>query len=317
MRPRWSRPRCCAPDCMSGLREAIRFTFSVRSFQVPETPFTSAWPPSLPSVPTSLATRVTSAAKARSCSTMMLMVQVLAHARAPRRRTSTVIFAAKRGQPLAIGGRRPGGDGAHPIGQVRGQEVHVVGEVLPGAGHARHLGLAAQLALDTHLAGHRHHLLGEGAQRVGHGVDGVGQGRDPATWRQHGRDLLGEVAVRRRRGRDLGVDALRTWLVRLLAIKFTLSVKSFQVPETPFTSAWPPSLPSVPTSLATRVTSAAKARSCSTMVLTVFLSSRISPRASTVIFWERSPLATTPVVDQGDVAHPGWSGCRPRDSRCR
>ena len=51
---------------------------------------------------------------------------------------------------------------------------------------------------------------------------------------------------------------LRTWPVRLAAIKFTLSVRSFQVPATPFTCAWPPSLPSVPTSRATRVTSAAK-----------------------------------------------------------
>ena len=40
-------------------------------------------------------------------------------------------------------------------------------------------------------------------------------------------------------------------------MKFTVSVKSFQVPATPFTSAWPPSFPSVPTSRATRVTSAA------------------------------------------------------------
>ena len=38
---------------------------------------------------------------------------------------------------------------------------------------------------------------------------------------------------------------LRTWAVRLPARPLTLSVKSFQVPETPFTSAWPPSLPSV------------------------------------------------------------------------
>ena len=50
---------------------------------------------------------------------------------------------------------------------------------------------------------------------------------------------------------------LRTWAVRLPAMKFTLSVRSFHVPATPFTSAWPPSLPSVPTSRATRVTSAA------------------------------------------------------------
>jgi hypothetical protein len=51
---------------------------------------------------------------------------------------------------------------------------------------------------------------------------------------------------------------LRTCAVRLPAIELTLSVKSFQVPATPRTSAWPPSLPSVPTSRATRVTSEAK-----------------------------------------------------------
>jgi len=49
----------------------------------------------------------------------------------------------------------------------------------------------------------------------------------------------------------------RTWLVRLLAIVFTESVSARQVPATPRTSAWPPSLPSVPTSRATRVTSSA------------------------------------------------------------
>ena len=54
---------------------------------------------------------------------------------------------------------------------------------------------------------------------------------------------------------------LRTCAVRLLAMKFTLSVRSFQVPATPGTCAWPPSLPSVPTSRATRVTSLAKALS--------------------------------------------------------
>ncbi len=47
----------------------------------------------------------------------------------------------------------------------------------------------------------------------------------------------------------------------------------------------------MPTSRATRVTSAANERSCSTMVLSVSFSSRISPRTSTVIFLERSPPA--------------------------
>ena len=51
---------------------------------------------------------------------------------------------------------------------------------------------------------------------------------------------------------------LRTCPVRFDAMKFTLSVRSFHVPATPPTSACPPSLPSVPTSRATRVTSDAK-----------------------------------------------------------
>ncbi len=75
-----------------------------------------------------------------------------------------------------------------------------------------------------------------------------------------------------------------------------MSVKSFQVPETPLTSACPPSLPSVPTSFATRVTSAENLRSVSTIVLMVSLSSKISPFASTVIFCDKSPLATAVVT---------------------
>ncbi len=52
---------------------------------------------------------------------------------------------------------------------------------------------------------------------------------------------------------------LRTCAVRLPAMELTESVKSFQVPAAPVICAWPPNLPSVPTSRATRVTSAAKA----------------------------------------------------------
>ena len=89
---------------------------------------------------------------------------------------------------------------------------------------------------------------------------------------------------------------LRTWLVRLDAMKLTFSVRSRHTPETSRTSAWPPSLPSVPTSRATRVTSSANERSWSTIVLMVSLSSRTSPRTSTVIFCERSPLATAVVT---------------------
>ena len=76
----------------------------------------------------------------------------------------------------------------------------------------------------------------------------------------------------------------------------TLSVRSFHTPDTSLTSAWPPSLPSVPTSRATRVTSLQKALSWSTMMLTVFFSSSTSPRASAVILRDRSPRATAVVT---------------------
>jgi len=172
---------------------ASRLTLSVRSFQVPATPGTTACPPRRPSVPTSRATRVTSAAKERSCSTIVFSVS-LSNRISPR--TSTVIFFDR--SPLAM-------------------------------------------AVATSAM-------------------------------------------------------LRTWPVRFEAMKLTLSVRSFQVPATSGTAAWPPSLPSVPTSRATRVTSEAKAFSWSTIVLMVFFSSRISPFTSTVILRERSPRATAVVT---------------------
>ena len=91
-------------------------------------------------------------------------------------------------------------------------------------------------------------------------------------------------------------DISRSCTVRLDAMRLTLSVRSFHVPATPFTAACPPSLPSVPTSRATRVTSEANEESWSTIVLMVFFSSRISPLTLTVIFFERSPLATAVVT---------------------
>ncbi len=93
----------------------------------------------------------------------------------------------------------------------------------------------------------------------------------------------------------------RTWLVRLEAIRFTLSVRSRQVPATPATSAWPPSLPSVPTSRATRVTSAANDDSWSTILFTVRPMVWNSPRSgrpsmSSAICCERSPSATATIT---------------------
>src|SRR6185312_8523992 len=90
---------------------------------------------------------------------------------------------------------------------------------------------------------------------------------------------------------------LRTCAVRLDAIEFTDSVRSFHTPETSLTCAWPPSLPSVPTSRATRVTSEVNTESCLIIVLTMFADSRNSPlsgRPSTSVrtVLIRSPCAT-------------------------
>ncbi len=82
---------------------------------------------------------------------------------------------------VAVGdGRGDLGDVAHLAGEVRGHEIDVVGEVFPGAGHAAHLGLAAELALGAHLARHARHLRGEAVELIDHRVDRVLEGEDLA-----------------------------------------------------------------------------------------------------------------------------------------
>ena len=114
-------------------------------------------------------------------------------------------FAARidlnRPRQVALGhGGRHFGDRAHLRGQVRGEQVHVAGQILPGAGGARHVGLPAEPAFDADLARDRRHLVGEGLERAGHVVDGLGERRDLAL-RFHGEVLL-QVAVGDR-GHDL------------------------------------------------------------------------------------------------------------------
>src|SRR6266481_1507880 len=264
---------------------AIRFTLSVRSFQVPATPGTCAWPPSLPSVPTSRATRVTSEANALSWSTIVLMV-LFSSRISPF--TSTVIFFDR--SPFATA---------------------VVTSAMPRTWVVRFAS-----SWFTLLVRSRHNPAAPGTIAWPPSLPSMPTSRatrvtspeNALSWSTIVLMVLFSSRISPFTSTVIFFDRsplatavvtsamLRTWPVRFAAIRFTLSVRSFQVPATPSTCAWPPSLPSVPTSRATRVTSPENALSWSTIVLMVLFSSRISPFTSTVIFFDRSPLATAVVT---------------------
>src|SRR5207248_1048340 len=96
------------------------------------------------------------------------------------------------GQVTGRHGLRYVGDIAHLAGQVAGHAVDAVGEVLPGAGDAFHVGGTAQCAVGADFAGHPRHFRGERAKLVHHGVDNVLDLKDLAA-HVHG-DLLRQVA---------------------------------------------------------------------------------------------------------------------------
>src|SRR5487761_1381167 len=264
---------------------AMELTLSVRSFQTPPTPLTSAWPPSWPSVPTSRATRVTSPAKALSWSTILLTV-FLSSRISPR--TSTVTFLER--SPLATA---------------------VVTSAIFRTWPVRLPAMELTLSVRSFQTPPTPLTSAWPPSWPSVPTSRATRGTSPAKALSWSTILLTVFLSSRISPRTSTVTFLerspwatavvtpaifRTWPVRLPAMELTLSVRSFQTPPTPLTSAWPPSLPSVPTSRATRVTSPAKALSWSTILLTVFLSSRISPRTSTVTFLARSPLATAVVT---------------------
>ena len=166
---------------------AIMLTFSVRSFQVPETSCTSAWPPSRPSVPTSRATRVTSSANDGE------LVDHRVDGALELEDLAAGLDGDGAGQVAA--GDRGGhlGDVAHLGGERAGHEVHRVGQVAPGAGDAGHGGLAAEPALAADLAGHPGDLVGERRELVDHRVD---RGLELGELAAHvDGDLLAQVAT--------------------------------------------------------------------------------------------------------------------------
>ena len=94
---------------------------------------------------------------------------------------------------------------------------------------------------------------------------------------------------------------LRTCAVRLPAIEFTESVSVRQTPDTSSTTACPPSMPSVPTSRATRVTSCVNTLICSIMRFTIIAERRNSPSSarpsiSSGTVCDRSPFATAAML---------------------
>ena len=102
------------------------------------------------------------------------------------------------GQVAAGDGGGHFGDVAHLAGQVGRHRVHIVGEVLPGAGDALHLGLAAELAFGAHLAGDAGHFRREAVQLLDHRVDDLADAQELAAQRTAvdlDRHALREVAL--------------------------------------------------------------------------------------------------------------------------
>src|SRR5262249_10511987 len=95
------------------------------------------------------------------------------------------VAAGDRGRDL--------GDVADLGGEVAGHEVHAVGQVLPGAGDAGHLRLAAELAFRAGRSCDAGHFAGERVELVHHGVDGVLELENFAA--HIDRDLAGQVAA--------------------------------------------------------------------------------------------------------------------------
>ena len=264
---------------------AMEFTESVRSFHVPATPGTSACAPSTPSVPTSRATPVTCSANTRSVSVMALIVSASA-ATSPL--ASTVTFWA----------RSPSATAVVTAAIWRTWSVRFVAITFTESVRSFHVpatpGTSACPPSTPSVPTSRATPVTCSANTRSVSVMALIVSASAAT-----SPLASTVTlwVRSPLATAVVTPAIwRTCSVRLDAMKLTESVRSFHVPETPLTCAWPPSTPSVPTSRATRVTSSANDPSWSTIAFTVRLSSRISPRASTVICWVRSPLATAVVT---------------------
>src|SRR6185369_13485527 len=85
------------------------------------------------------------------------------------------------------------GDVADLCGEVCRQQVDVVGQIFPGTGDARHVGLATEAAFSADFARHARHFAGKRPQLVGRRIERFLQLQKFAT--NVDGDLLGKVAV--------------------------------------------------------------------------------------------------------------------------
>ena len=204
----------------------MALTLSVNSFQVPVTPNVGLATEFAFGADFACATRVTSEAK---------IVRLIDH------RIDCILqlqdFALDFNRDLLgqvpVGHRRGHlGDVTHLAGQVTRHRIDAVGEILPGPRHPLNVGLAAQPPFRTHFAATR--------------VTSAANERSWSTivltvfFSSRISPLTSTVIFLDRSPLATAVVTsaiLRTWPVKLLAMKLTLSVRSFQVPATPLTSA--------------------------------------------------------------------------------
>ena len=105
-------------------------------------------------------------------------------------------FHVDRDFPGQIAARHSGrhlGDVSDLSRQIAGHRVHRVGEILPGTGDTRDVGLAAEPSLGADFAGDARHFAGEGVELVHHRIDGFFELQD--FTRHADGDFLRQVAA--------------------------------------------------------------------------------------------------------------------------
>ncbi len=242
--------------------------------------FTSACPPSFPSVPTSRATRVTSEANElklidHRVDRVLQLENFALHVDGDLLRQVTV----------GHGGRHRR-DVSHLSGQVAAMKFTLSVRVFPGAGNAFDASLPTEFSFGTDFAGDAGHFRGEGSKLIDHRVDRVLSVQEFAA--DVDGDFLGQVAVRHG-GCHFGDVAYLTGQVPGHGVH-AIGQDLATFPRPPFTAACPPSLPSVPTSRATALLQKRTSRADRPFDSPVLAVRRNSPSSGTAVQVERHRL---------------------------